>query len=167
MVSCPPTGAAQVNIVPRRCRCLSGSSKGVDKSAETSTMLAVSSGFVTSCHQPPFSPFCYYQTCDFIKWLPYTKLIMADDGTEWSHSEGETKELKVCIYQGNQASHDTPLTTFQKLTTNFDIVNSFGENAKRDREERKKKREEREREAQEKEEQEAKEKETREKGQGK
>jgi len=61
----------------------------------------------------------------------------------------------------------TPLTTFQKLTTNFDIVNSFGENARKDREERKKRREEREREEREKEEQEAKEKEAKEKEQGK
>jgi hypothetical protein len=44
--------------------------------------------------------------------------------------------LNVRIHQGNQASIDTPLTTFQKLTTNFDIVNSSGENARKDREER-------------------------------
>jgi hypothetical protein len=75
--------------------------------------------------------------------------------------------LNVRIHQGNQAFINLPLTTFQKLTTNFEMINSFGENAKRDREERKKRREEREREAREKEEQEAKEKEAREKGQGK
>jgi hypothetical protein len=92
---------------------------------------------------------------------------MADDGTRWSHTSGEAEELNVRIHQGNQASIDTPLTTFQKLTTNFEMINSSGENAKRDREERKKRREEREREAREKEEQEAKEKEAREKGQGK
>jgi len=73
---------------------------------------------------------------------------MADDGTRWSHTSGEAEELN-------------------KLTTNFEMINSSGENAKRDREERKKRREEREREAREKEEQEAKEKEAREKGQGK
>jgi hypothetical protein len=92
---------------------------------------------------------------------------MADDGTRWSHTSGEAEELNVRIHQGNQASDDISLTTFQKLTTNFDIVNSSGENAKRDREERKKKREEREREAREKEEQEVKEKEATEKRQGK
>jgi hypothetical protein len=57
----------------------------------------------------------------------------------------------------------TPLTTFQKLTTNFDIVNSSVEKARKDREERKKRREGREREEREKEEQEAKEKEAKEK----
>lgn len=53
-----------------------------------------------------------------------------------------------------------PLTACQKLTTNYEIVRSSGENTKKDREERRKKREQRE-----KEEQEAKDKEA--KGQGK
>jgi hypothetical protein len=33
MIPCPPTGAAQTNPVPHRSRCLSSSSKGVDKLA--------------------------------------------------------------------------------------------------------------------------------------
>ena len=53
----------------------------------------------------------------------------------------------------------SPLTAFQELTTNYDIVHSSGENTKRDREERKRKREEREREEKEKEEKEARERE--------
>jgi len=53
-----------------------------------------------------------------------------------------------------------PLTAFQKLTTNYDIIRSSGENAKKDREERRKKREQRE-------EEEAKEKEAKDKGQSK
>jgi len=48
-----------------------------------------------------------------------------------------------------------------KLTTNYEIVRSSGDNARKDREDRKKKREQRE------EEQEAKEKEAKGKGQGK
>jgi len=62
---------------------------------------------------------------------------MADDGTRWSHTSGEAEELN-------------------KLTTNYDMVHSSGENTKKDREERKRKREEREREEKEKEEKEAK-----------
>jgi hypothetical protein len=61
----------------------------------------------------------------------------------------------------------SPLTTFQELTTNYDIVHSSSKNTKRDREERKRKREEREREEKEKEEKEAKEKEAREKEEAK
>jgi len=66
---------------------------------------------------------------------------MADDGTRWSHTSGEAGGLN-------------------KLTTNYEIVRSSGENAKKDREERRKKREQRE-------EEEAKEKEAKEKGQSK
>ena len=40
----------------------------------------------------------------------------------------------------------SPLTAFQELTTNYDIVHSSVENTERDREERKRKREEREKE---------------------
>ncbi len=58
----------------------------------------------------------------------------------------------------------TPLIAFQKLTTNFDMVESSGKSAKRDREERKKRKEEEK--AKEKAEQEAKE-EARKKEQGK
>ncbi|TAQ85126.1 hypothetical protein B7494_g6549 [Chlorociboria aeruginascens] len=80
---------------------------------------------------------------------------MADDGTRWSHTSGEAEELN-------------------KLTTSFDIVNSSGNNTRRDRQQRaERKREEREKkeqEAKDKEEQEARDKEeqeAREKGQGK
>jgi hypothetical protein len=50
--------------------------------------------------------------------------------------------LNVHIHQGNQVSNDTSLTliAFQKLTTNFDIMKSSGDSAKKDREERKRKR---------------------------
>ena len=55
-----------------------------------------------------------------------------------------------------------PLTPFQKLTKNYDIVNSFSKNAQRDREERKRRREKQEKEAKEKEREKEKEKEVKE-----
>ncbi|KAF4631690.1 hypothetical protein G7Y89_g6441 [Cudoniella acicularis] len=71
---------------------------------------------------------------------------MAGDGTRWSHTSGEEEELN-------------------KLTTNFEMVESSGKSAKRDREERKKRKEEEK--AKEKAEQEAKAKEARKEEQGK
>lgn len=32
--------------------------------------------------------------------------MMADDGTQWSHTSGEAEELNVCIFLGNQASSE-------------------------------------------------------------
>ncbi|KAF4635264.1 hypothetical protein G7Y89_g2835 [Cudoniella acicularis] len=54
---------------------------------------------------------------------------MADDGTRWSHTSGEAEELN-------------------KLTTNYEIVNSSGKKTREDREKRKKEREQREKEEQ-------------------
>ena len=95
---------------------------------------------------------------------------MADDGTRWSHTSGEAEELNVRIVSIEEIKHLvklSPLTASQKLTTNYEIVRSSGDNTKKDREERKKKREQRENEEQKAKEKEAKEKAAKGKGQGK
>ena len=75
--------------------------------------------------------------------------------------------MYVSIQENRHLMILTPLTAFQKLTTNYEIIKSSGESAQKDREERKKKREEREREERAKEEQEAKDKEAKEREEGK
>jgi hypothetical protein len=57
--------------------------------------------------------------------------------------------MYVSIEEIKHLVKPSPLTASQKLTTNYEIVHSSGDNTKKDREERKKKREQREKEEQE------------------
>jgi uncharacterized membrane-anchored protein len=75
--------------------------------------------------------------------------------------------MYVSIEEIKHLVKPSPLTASQKLTTNYEIVHSSGDNIQKDREERKKKREQREKEEQEAKEKEAKEKEAKGEGQGK